>query len=79
MLAVLLPVVSGFVFRHVVLSGLGSALIALNLPPELAAQVVGLVQTLGPVGGTVLGLVLMGAALGWSFVQKKKTGALDPQ
>lgn len=77
MLAVFLPVISGFVFRHVVLSGLGSVLLAANLPPDAASKVVDLVQTLGPVGGTVLGLVLMGGALGWSFVQKKKSGALD--
>ncbi len=79
MFAALIPVISGFVFRHVVLSGLGSALIALNLSPEVSAQIVGLVTALGPVGGTLLGLALMGGALGWSFYQKKKSGALDPQ
>lgn len=77
MLAALLPVISGFVFRHVVLSGLGSVLLALNLPPEVSAQIVSLIQALGPVGGTALGLGLMLAALVWSYIQKAKGGTLE--
>lgn len=70
----ILMTVGGILARMVVTS-LGATLIGLNVPPEVAAKIVELAQSLGGMGGAVAGLVAMALAFGWSYWQKSRSGA----
>lgn len=75
---IVLTVVGGIIGRMIITS-LGSTLLAMNLPPDTVSHIEQIAQSLGPVGGPVLGLVAIAVAYGWSHWQKSRSGALTPK
>jgi len=74
---VILTIIGGIVGRMILVS-LGTILGTLNLPPDTITRIVDLVQSLGPVGGPIASLLVLGLAYAWSYWQKHKSGALNP-
>lgn len=75
MLSLIVATAGGIVGR-MILGSLGTALLGLNVDPELASKIVDMAQSLGPAAGSALGIVAIGGAYGWSWWQKKRSGVI---
>ncbi len=66
----------GLLARHA-LGGLGVWLLSQGLDPKSVDAINTLIQSLGPVGGAIVGALSVAGALGWSYYQKHKSGVLS--